>query len=70
MTELKIEYIPIDQLKPYEKNAKLHPPKQVEHIANSIRGFGFRQPLVVDKDNVLVIRWENFTGETAVLLNG
>lgn len=37
MTELKIEYIPIDQLKPYEKNAKLHPPDQVEHIANSIR---------------------------------
>ena len=55
MTELKIEYIPIDQLKPYEKNAKLHPPEQVEHIANSIREFGFRQPLVVDKDNVLVI---------------
>jgi hypothetical protein len=42
-------------LKPYEKNAKKHPAEQVEHIANSIREFGFRQPLVIDKDNVLVI---------------
>ena len=32
-----------------------HPEEQVEHIANSIREFGWQQPLVVDKDNVLVI---------------
>lgn len=53
--DLKIEYLPVDALKPYERNAKLHPAEQVEHIANSIREFGFRQPLVVDKNNVLVI---------------
>lgn len=53
--ELKIEYLPVGSLKPYEKNAKRHPADQVEHIANSIREFGFRQPLVIDKDNVLVI---------------
>lgn len=53
--ELKIEYIPVDELKPYEKNAKKHPAEQIEYIANSIREFGFRQPLVIDKDNVLVI---------------
>lgn len=53
--ELKIEYIPVDELKPYEKNAKKHPAEQIDYIANSIREFGFRQPLVVDKDNVLVI---------------
>ena len=53
--ELKIEYLPVGSLKPYEKNAKKHPAEQVEHIANSIREFGFRQPLVIDKDNVLVI---------------
>lgn len=55
MQDLKIEYILIDQLIPYQKNAKLHPQEQVEHIANSIREFGFRQPLVIDKDNVIVI---------------
>lgn len=55
MENLKIEYFPVGSLKPYEKNAKKHPAEQVEHIANSIREFGFRQPLVIDKDNVLVI---------------
>lgn len=55
MAEMKIIYMPVDKLTPYEKNAKLHPDDQVEHIANSIREFGFRQPLVVDADNVIVI---------------
>lgn len=55
MENLKIEYLPVGSLKPYEKNAKKHTADQVEHIANSIREFGFRQPLVIDKDNVLVI---------------
>ncbi|MBR0463438.1 MAG: ParB N-terminal domain-containing protein [Clostridia bacterium] len=52
---MKIEYLPVDSLTPYERNAKKHPDEQVEHIANSIREFGFRQPLVVDADNVVVI---------------
>lgn len=53
--ELKIEYVNRSDLKPYEKNAKIHTAEQVEHIANSIREFGWRQPIVVDKDNVIVI---------------
>lgn len=53
--ELKIEYLAVKDLKPYKKNAKKHPGAQVEHIANSIKEFGFRQPIVVDKDNILVI---------------
>ena len=53
--ELRIEYIDPDKLTPYENNAKQHPDDQVEHIANSIREFGFRQPLVVGADNVVVI---------------
>jgi site-specific DNA-methyltransferase (adenine-specific) len=52
---MQVEYVPIDSIKPYEKNAKKHPDEQVEHIANSIKEFGFRQPLVIDKDNVVVI---------------
>lgn len=52
---MKIEYINIDQITPYERNAKKHPEEQVEHIANSIKEFGWQQPLVVDKDNVLII---------------
>lgn len=55
MNQMKIEYLPVTSLHPYERNAKQHPPEQVEHIANSIREFGFRQPLVVDAENVVVI---------------
>lgn len=55
MDKYKVEFIAVDKLKAYERNAKKHPTEQVEHIANSIREFGFRQPLVIDKDNVLVI---------------
>jgi len=55
MEELRIEYLPVDALKPYSRNAKKHPDEQVDHIANSIREFGFRQPLVIDRDGVLVI---------------
>lgn len=52
---MKINEVKISEIKPYEKNAKKHPPEQVEHIANSIREFGFQQPLVIDKNNVVVI---------------
>ena len=52
---MKVEYLAVNEIKPYEKNAKKHPVEQVELIANSLREFGWRQPLVVDADNVLVI---------------
>lgn len=52
---MQITEINVNDIKPYAKNAKKHPAEQVDHIANSIREFGFRQPLVIDKDNVLVI---------------
>lgn len=42
-------------LKPYAKNAKKHPPEQIDRIAESIKQFGFVQPVVIDKDNVIVI---------------
>lgn len=40
---------------PYENNTKVHPPEQVDRIAESIKQFGFQQPIVVDKDNVVII---------------
>ena len=54
MEQLEIIYKPIKQLKPYKKNAKKHPKEQVEKIANSIKEFGFTQPVIVDKDNCVV----------------
>lgn len=55
MKEMNIVYLKPGELTPYPANAKKHPVDQVQHIANSIREFGFRQPIVVDADNVVVI---------------
>lgn len=52
---MEVEYLEITKIKPYLRNAKKHPEEQVKRIAASIKEFGFAQPLVVDKDNVLVI---------------
>jgi len=45
----------INDIKPYPKNAKKHPKKQIEQIANSIKEFGFNQPIVIDEENVVVV---------------
>lgn len=51
---LKIEYIPLEDIKPYEKNAKLHPEEQIQQIKNSILEFGFKDPIAIWKDNVII----------------
>lgn len=45
----------VEDLIPYTKNAKKHDEKQVETVAESIKQFGFVQPIVIDKKNVIVI---------------
>ena len=45
--ELKVEYIPIEDIKPYENNAKLHPAFQIEQIKKSIQEFGFADPVAL-----------------------
>ena len=52
--ELNIVYRNIKDLKPYKKNAKKHPKEQVERIANSIKEFGFTQPVIIDSNNCVV----------------
>lgn len=54
MEKLNIEYKQIKELRPYKKNAKKHDKTQVEQIANSIKEFGFTQPVIVDENNVVV----------------
>lgn len=52
--ELKIEYIDINTIKPYEKNAKEHPDWQIKQIIESIEQFGMNDPIAVDKHNVII----------------
>lgn len=42
-------------IQPYTKNAKKHPKKQVEQVANSIQEFGMNQPIVVDKQGIIIV---------------
>ena len=50
----------IDELIPYEKNPRDND-KAVKYVAKSIKEFGFKVPIIVDKDNVIVTghtRWK------------
>jgi DNA modification methylase len=51
---VNIEMRPLDSIKPYANNPR-HNEAAVDAVANSIREFGFRQPLVVDQDGVIVV---------------
>lgn len=51
---MKIEKISIDKIKPYENNAKLHPPEQIEQIKKSIKEFGNNDPIAIDENNVII----------------
>lgn len=45
----------IKDIKPYERNAKKHDETQIKNVMESIKQFGMAQPLVVDKEGVLII---------------
>ena len=53
MDKLKIEYVDINSIKPYEKNAKLHPEEQIEQIKKSIEQFGMDDPIAIWKDEIV-----------------
>ena len=52
---MEIKNRSIKDLKPYDKNAKKHDATQINNVAESIKQFGMVQPIVVDKDNVVII---------------
>lgn len=52
---MKVENRKLDELVPYEKNAKKHNKTQINNVAESIRQYGFVQPIVVDRAGVIVI---------------
>ena len=57
---MKIVMMRPDELKPYERNPRIND-KAVDGVARSIQEFGFRQPIVVDAENVIVCghtRWK------------
>lgn len=51
---MKVQNVSIDKIKPYENNPRDNE-AGVDAVANSIDEFGWQQPIVVDKDNVIIV---------------
>jgi ParB-like chromosome segregation protein Spo0J len=57
---MKLELWPLSRVKPYPNNPRLKD-DAVDAVVASIREFGFRQPIVVDSDGVIIVghtRWK------------
>lgn len=46
--------INIDEIKPYERNARIHSSTQIKQIMEAIKAFGFTNPLLIDDENNLI----------------
>ena len=52
--DTKIEWIPVEKLKMYKNNPRIND-GAVDYVANSIHDFKWQQPIVIDRDNVIVV---------------
>lgn len=51
--KLKIEYLPVEALKPYKNNARKHGEEDIDAICESIKEFGFDDPIGIWKDTIV-----------------
>lgn len=56
--EVKVEQVQLDTLKPYSGNAKKHTNEQIDAVEQSIKQFGFRNP---------ILAWHNEAGEAEIV---
>ena len=55
-----VEQVPIDRLKPYDKNARTHDDRQIAKIAASLQAFGWMNPILVGTGDTIIAghgRW-------------
>lgn len=64
---MQIEYIRIDEVKPYENNPRQND-GAVEYVKNSIEKFGFKVPLVIDRNGVIVCGHTRYKAAKALKL--
>ena len=50
---IQIKNVSVNDLKPYENNPRFND-DAVEYVKNSIKEFGFKNPIIIDKSNVIV----------------
>ena len=51
---MKVIDLSISELKPYPKNARIHPQKQVDLLAKNIQKFGFTTPVLISENNEVI----------------
>ena len=51
---MKIKQTPLAKIKPYAQNAKEHPQSQIDQIINSIKEFGFNDPIAIDEEGIII----------------
>jgi hypothetical protein len=52
--QLKIEYLHVGLLKPYANNARKHPKGQIKKLAQSLKAFGWTNPLIIDSEGMVL----------------
>ena len=50
---IEIEYIPISEVIPYSKNPRKND-QAVDIVAKSIQSYGFKNPIILDKNNIII----------------
>lgn len=53
MENMNIEWKTLEEIRPYEKNPRKNE-EAVQYVASSIKEFGWKQPIVIDKDGVII----------------
>lgn len=66
VNELKLEYRNVTDLRAYQRNARTHPPKQIEQLAAAIKEFGFTNPILISDAGEIIAGHGRF--EAAKLL--
>jgi len=54
MNELQVRLCPVEQLVPYQTNARTHSDEQIAQIAASVQEFGWTNPILIGPDNVVI----------------
>ena len=54
MKNVPVDYRPVESLKPYANNPRTHSKKQISQIADSIREFGWTNPVLIDADGGII----------------
>ena len=54
-SNMTIQEVAVDAVTPYENNPRKIPQEAIDKVAASIKEFGFKQPIVVDKDMVIIV---------------